>query len=86
MKAARPLLVTCVTLGEWTPEGGRVYQLDPGILDNPLEWDELDREGYDRAGGLGRYRVIRMMPTADEIERAATAKKLANELLWFDGE
>jgi len=63
LKGARPLLVTRVTPGEWTPEG-RAYQLDPWHLDHPLEWDELDREGYDPTGGTGLgpvyYRVIRI--------------------------
>ena len=83
LKAARPLLVTRVTPGDWTPEGGRVYQLEPGILDHPLEWNELDREGYDPSGrtGLGPvyYRVIRIgeewfyLSTA-QVPRAAVLK------------
>jgi hypothetical protein len=64
LQAARPLLVTRVTPGEWAPDGDRHYQLEPGILDHPLEWDELDDEGYDPAGrtGLGPvyYRVVRI--------------------------
>jgi len=82
LKAARPLLVTRVTLDEWTPEGV-VYQLDPGILDHPLEWDELDSEGYDPTGrtplGPVYYRVIRIgdewfyLSTA-QVPRAAVLK------------
>jgi hypothetical protein len=64
LQAATPLLVTRVTLGERTPEGGLECELEPGILDHPLEWDELDREGYDPSSrtGLGPvyYRVIRI--------------------------
>jgi hypothetical protein len=64
LKAARPLLVSRVTPGELTPEGGQLMQVVPGILDHPLEWDELDCEGYDPIGrtGLGPvyYRVIRI--------------------------
>jgi hypothetical protein len=37
LQAARPLLVTRVTLGEPTPDGNQPYQLEPGILDRPLE-------------------------------------------------
>ena len=45
LQAARPLLVTRVTRGELMPDGGMEFFLEPGILDHPLEWDELDREG-----------------------------------------
>ena len=83
LKAARPLLVTRVTPGELAPEGGQLFQLDPWHLDHPLEWDELDREGYDPIGrtGLGPvyYRVIRIgeewfyLSTA-QVPRAAVLK------------
>jgi len=38
LQAARPLLVTRVTPGELMPDGGQAFQLEPGILDHPLEW------------------------------------------------
>jgi hypothetical protein len=83
LKAARPLLVTRVTPGELMPDGGQLMQVEPGILDHPLEWDELDREGYDPTGGTGLgpvyYRVIRIgdewfyLSTA-QVPRAAVLK------------
>jgi hypothetical protein len=83
LQAARPLLVTRVHSRR--ADAGRRHGvfLEPGILDHPLEWDELYREGYDPCGrtGLGPvyYRIIRIgdewfyLSTA-QVPRAAVLK------------